>query len=79
MQKFNEKNLPVARNIPVKTRNTAGTGHGVAAGVKFRDRTRTRMTRDRDTTGLPVPMFNPTNAHPKSPMIFVKLNTYKIW
>ena len=62
MQKFNEKNLPVARNIPVKTRDTAGTGHGVAAGVKFRDRTRTRVTRDRNTAGLPAPVLFPTST-----------------
>jgi hypothetical protein len=61
VQKFNEKNLPVARNIPIKTDDTTGTGHGVAAGVKFRDCTCTRMTRTCDTAGyFAVPVFFPT-------------------
>ena len=45
----------------VKTRDTVVTGHGVASGLEFGNRTRTRVTRDRDTAVLPVPVIFPNS------------------
>ena len=47
--------------IPVYTRGTAGTGHGMPRCVKIQHRTRTRATRDPITAGIPIPVTNPTD------------------
>ena len=47
---------------PKKTCDTAVTGHGVASGLIFQTCTRTCVTRDRDTAGLPVPVSHPTDT-----------------
>ena len=50
--------------IPVCTRDTAGTGHGMPRCVKIQHRTRTRATRDSITAGIPIPVTNPMNHFP---------------
>ena len=35
-----------------------GTGHGMVTGAEFGHRTRTRMTRHRNTAGSPVPVLH---------------------
>src|ERR1700676_208812 len=45
--------------IPVCTRSTAGTGHGMPRCVKIQHCTRTRATRDPITAGIPIPVTNP--------------------
>ena len=49
-------------NTPHKHRETAGTGGGMATGMGTSDRTRTRVTRNRDTAGLPAPVLFPNHA-----------------
>ena len=44
-----------------KTRDTAGTGDGVAEGIEVRYHTHTRQTRGRNTAGEPVPVLFPTS------------------
>ena len=46
------------------TRDTAARVRGVSRCAKNRYRTRTRRTRFKSTVGLPVPVLNPTRAHP---------------
>jgi hypothetical protein len=46
---------------PWNTRNTAGTGYGIATGQNFEHRTRTRTTRGPNTAGIPILVPNPTN------------------
>ena len=36
------------------------TGHGVASGLEFGNCTRTHVTRDHDTTVLPIPVIFPS-------------------
>jgi hypothetical protein len=39
-----------------------GYGYGIATGRNFPDRTRTRHTRGPNTTGIPVPVTNPSGV-----------------
>ena len=55
--------------IPVCTRDTAGTGHGMPRCVKIQHRTRTRATRDPITVGIPIPVTNPTQAASMPPVV----------
>jgi hypothetical protein len=48
--------------IPVCTRDTAGTGHGMPRCVKIQHRTRTHATRDPITAGIPIPVMNPSGV-----------------
>ena len=45
--------------IPMHTRDTAGTGHGVPRCAKVDYHTRTRTTHFGNTTGFSIPMLNP--------------------
>ena len=44
---------------PQKTHDTAVTGHSVALGLEFGNRTCTYVTHDQDTAVLPVPVSHP--------------------
>ena len=46
-------------NLPVHTRNTAVWVHGVPRCAKIEYRTRTRVTRFGNTTGITIPVWNP--------------------
>ena len=60
-QVFNQQKLnsPYC-NLPVHTRDTAGTGSGMPRYAKVDYRTRTRVTRFGKPAGFPVPVRNPT-------------------
>jgi hypothetical protein len=47
----------------VYTHDTAGTGSGMSWYAKIQYRTCTRVTRFGSTTGLPIPVRNPTCCH----------------
>ena len=59
-QNFNQEKLnsPYC-NLPVHTRDTAGTGSGMPRYAKVDYRTRTRVTRFGKPAGFPVPVANP--------------------
>src|ERR1700760_1958964 len=59
-QVFNQQKLnsPYC-NLPVHTRDTAGTGSGMPRYAKVDYRTRTRVTRFGKPAGFPVPVWNP--------------------
>ena len=59
-QVFNQQKLnsPYC-NLPVHTRDTAGTGSGMPRYAKVDYRTRTRVTRFGKPAGFPVPVRNP--------------------
>ena len=50
--------------IPVCTRDTTGTGHGMPQCVKIQHCTCTRATRDPITAGIPIPVTNPIRNVP---------------
>ena len=43
------------------------TGHGVASGLEFGNRTHTHVTHDHDTAVLPVPIIFPSHNNEEWP------------
>ena len=60
MKKYEKRGGQWWVKYPLKTRNTVGTGGGMATGAKSSDRTRTRVTHDCNTAGLPAPVVRAT-------------------
>ena len=54
-------------NIPVHTRDTAGTGSGMPRYAKVQHHTRTRTTRLGNTAGFSVPVPNPSQDKTQGP------------
>ena len=51
--------------VPVHAHGTAGTGYGMATGQSFKHHTHTHTTHGPNTTGIPIPVTNPTGRPAK--------------